>query len=98
MKLTDHWGGKYVIAIETTIILSMLGFYFTGYKDLVTKDDLQSLAPYTKDEASITSHMQETVGALKEVRVSLNLLNEKMTQELHQMDLRVTILEEKVKR
>lgn len=97
MKLGDHWGGRYVITIQTTIIIMLVAFYVTDYQDVVKKEDLSILAPYRKDESTIKAHIKESTETLVDVKNSIRLLNERMVQALHESDIRLIRLEDKIK-
>lgn len=96
VKLGEHWGGRYVITAQTTIIVMLLAFYATDYQDVVKKQDLSILAPYRKDEAIIKAHIKESTETLVDVKNSIRLLNERMVQALHESDIRITRLEDRI--
>lgn len=84
---------KYVVTAETTLLISVITFFLSGYQNLVTQDQLKELASYTKDEAIIKSHITESSKTLKEASQAIANLNERLTKEIHQLDIRISKME-----
>ena len=78
---------------ETTLLISFATFFFTGYQNLVTKDELQILLPYPYDKPYIMAHISESESALSKVNELLHQLNERISQVNFEHTLRINKLE-----
>ena len=89
-----QWLLRYIVTAETSAIVLGVIFYMTGFQDLVTKDELKSLPyPYMPDKAVITQHIKTSEKAFSRISKSVHVLNERMTQQRHEQDLRIQLLE-----
>lgn len=86
---------KYIITVETTLLISGLTFFLSGYQNLVTKDDLLVSAPYVNDAPIIKAHISESSETLKAASRAIDNLNERLTREIHQLDIRISRMEAK---
>lgn len=87
------WFARYLLTAETTLVISGVVFFLTGYQDLITRDDLKVLAPYVRDKPIVTRHIDQSESALEKINTSLAALNERITAVNHEHDIRISRLE-----
>ena len=91
------WLLRYIVTIETAVIVMLVGFYATGWQELVTKTEMKSYNfPYLRAEPVIQGHIQKSEKALDGIITSLNKLNDRISAESHAATLRIALLEKDV--
>ena len=94
-----HWSIKYIVTVETTIIISLIAGWITLSTQYVTKEDLEKLHfPYPPDKPLIYKHMNDSEQTLEKIAKSVQLLNERITQVNYEHTIRITRLEDAMKR
>lgn len=97
------WLMRYVVVIETTILISIGGFFLTGYHNLVTKDELNTtmariIFPYPQDKPMIDLHIKNSEKLMDKLVESLHNLDSRIQSETHANDLRITLLEKQLEK
>ena len=78
-KLTDDWLLRYVVAVETTMIVSMLSFWFAFYPGLATQAWVKEVVV---ERPPILAFMPDLVGTVKENKAALGELQRLLPEQL----------------
>lgn len=89
---------RYLLTVETTILLALGSFFFTGYQNFVTKEELAGLFPYPYDKPQIIEHIKESETALARINTTLQELNQSIKQVNYEHLLRINRLEDEMDR
>jgi len=84
---------RYVMLIQLGVVGTMLSFFLTDYQDFVKRDEIVIVSPYSKDAAEIRAFMVNSSLTMHEVRTALEQLNERMSKEIREADVRISRLE-----
>lgn len=92
------WLAPYIVTVETAVIVMLVGFYATGWQDLVTQAQLANYRfPYLPAEQTIRAHITKSEATLEKVIVALEQLNDRLSSETAAANLRLTLLERQAK-
>lgn len=90
------WLLRYIVTAETAALVMMLVFFATGWRDMVTHEELQKLPyPYLAEKQIISKHIRQSERAMSKIIENSTKLNERITRENHAVNLRITILEQR---
>ena len=87
------WVLEMIIAILLSILGTGVGMYVTFYQDTVTKEELNLLFPYPRDEPIIKKHIADSEGTLKALTKSLDLTNIRLEAINYEHSLKIDRLE-----
>ena len=90
--MQDKGWKNVVIGIQTAMILSMFTFFFGFAGQYVTKDDLEILAPYTRDKDVISNFMKDSAKTMAKLSQAVDKMDEKYTREIHKLDKEISML------
>ena len=78
----EAWILKYVVAVETTLIVSMLTFWFGFYPGLATEHWVREYViqqpPILKNNPTLIEDVRDNKAILKQLPISLQKINERL--------------------
>lgn len=87
------WLLRYIVTAETAALVMMVTFYATGWQNMITHEELQTLAPYVQDKPIISRHINKSEDVLLQLGQSLHNLNMQILKTNNMLDKRISVLE-----
>ena len=83
----------YLLTVESTLLLTIGGWFFVAYPSLVTKEELQQIAPYVRDRGTIMDKLIRHDSSLDKTVAMIEKLDKKFTIEIRQLELSIARME-----
>ena len=85
----------YLLTVETTLLLTIGAWFTTAYPNLVTKDELQQLAPYVADRDMINHKLVRHDKSLDKTIQMIEKLDRKFSMEIKALEVSLARIEGK---